>query len=146
MLFPSSTRWKASTETAVRVSHIRSALRNAADGSMATTCTPRRPSSGRAKSHSSMPLWSRPRPRRGPARCPGQQWCSSKARSASRHWWPGPCRTGRSGTCARRCPASWDPACPRPEVWWPPCSGRAGPATTRPRARRRPRWRRGRNQ
>jgi hypothetical protein len=41
-------------------SRIRRALRNAADGSIATTCTPRRQWRGRLKSHSPIPLWSRP--------------------------------------------------------------------------------------
>lgn len=48
---PSLTRWNASTETAVRGSHIRRALQNAAEGSIATTCTPSRHWRGRAKSH-----------------------------------------------------------------------------------------------
>ena len=37
MSLPSLTRWNASTETAVRNSHIRRAFRNAAEGSIATT-------------------------------------------------------------------------------------------------------------
>lgn len=44
----------------MRGSHIRSALRNAAEGSIATTCTARRHSRGRAKSQSPTPLWSGP--------------------------------------------------------------------------------------
>nr|BFE43553.1 hypothetical protein GCM10017547_14460 [Pseudarthrobacter oxydans] len=52
----SEIRWKWSTATAVRGSHIRSAFRNAAEGSIATTCTARRHSSGRAKSQSPTPL------------------------------------------------------------------------------------------
>lgn len=58
--FAKETMWNASTETAVRGSHMRRALRNAADGSIATTSTPSRHASGRAKSQSPTPVLSRP--------------------------------------------------------------------------------------
>jgi hypothetical protein len=60
MSLASMVMWNRSTETAVRGSHIRSAFRNAAEGSIATTCTPSRHARGRAKSQSPTPLWSRP--------------------------------------------------------------------------------------
>lgn len=71
---PRETRWKWSTVTAVRGSHIFNALRNAVERSIATTCTPSHQASGRAKSQSPTPcVPGRRRPPR-PGRCPDQRF------------------------------------------------------------------------
>jgi hypothetical protein len=95
------------TATAVRGSHIRSALRKAAEGMIATTCTASRQVNGRPHSQSPTPLCSLQR-RPGPGRCPGSQSLSSRARIVSRSLIQGPGSRARTGTGAHRCPASSD--------------------------------------
>jgi len=53
-------------------SHIRSAFRNATEGSIPTTCTARRHSGGRANSKSPTPCGPGRRPHPGPVRSPDQ--------------------------------------------------------------------------
>ena len=57
---PSWMRWKPSTETAAHGKWVRRALRNAADGSMATTSTCSSQAAGRAASQAPTPALPRP--------------------------------------------------------------------------------------